>query len=1221
MSHPLLSWSVSCIVASSAVAAPLAPSDLRVTPLGATSQVLAWVDNSNDETGFAIERLDGTDWTPVTSVAANTTRQVLTSQPTGTQTYRVSSINGSGASAPTTPASTLRMNILFFLADDMGHLDIVANRNPATDGPTIYETPALDTLKSQGVSFTNAYCSGPKCVVARRALQTGMYDYRAAAIAKNGGIGAEMVTMGEAMKASGYRTCFIGKWHLGGVLDGSTPGGDEDFSSGGLSPHLPPVYKDWSALDPSDNKYIPATDPNHFEGNKTPAAQGYDVAIATGEWGAPPISYFANAATGTAGEYWYGLPDLYSMDPGEYLTDRLTTEAIGFMNNAITSYSTQPFFITLAHYAVHTPLEAKADRITYYENKRAAMAADFAAHPAGAAQQVDFSSKVRMHQDQPIYAAMMESFDQSLANIRNYLAATNDPRNPGMKLAETTIIILSSDHGGKSTHWINSGDTTPIPTSNYPLRQGKTWVYEGGLKIPLIVYWPGINSANTSSSAFVNGADFYTSILDMTGAPRMPSQHLDSISFAECVVSPSAMPRTENPHWFTNADTGTGNPALGAYRLGDYKLVYDMIRRLPELYNLSEDIGEQNDISSLRPDLVNEFLRRLITVRDSVEARQPLPTSVSWTKELEVIGPVLSVPAAVPAGSPPSGLAGTSVSDSAIDLTWTDNTSNEERFVIQRKLTGGGAFLEVATVSANVTRFRDTGLTPNTSYQYRIQAENLKGWNGPSNQITISTTSSAVLPIIARGDDITTLQNETRVFQPLNTDQGKNLVITGITQPAGLGTAGFTGTTITFVPGVNATGSTTMTYTVTDVSSATTTGSVLITILADHTVTPPLVYDLSPVGTDIDVWEFNDADGTRLDAAAKAAGSSVFTTSATPTIQSGNLRFAQGAATGSIFRNATIASGLRVLGNSNSGTVEMSFRITSADLSGGANNSASPAYIGVGTRGKDALNGNSDPIQIRLQESSGNLILQARGASTSTCRTFTGLSLTQPLEVRVVMDLFAKTATVYSKSGTEAEANHGAYAFTAATDSWDTYRMSSLNNSTDWGATDFVDVDYLRFKELTYPAPPTDFQRWMDTAEGSTTPSADKLPMADADHDGVKNLLEYAYGGHPYDPASRIMQHAGKGENNGFVFTLPVIPGANFSQQSGLLTASVNGLHCRILGSMDLNDFDAVVEEIFPSRESGLPPVPRGWEYRSFQFAPPSNLPAGFMKAEVEPQP
>lgn len=1201
-------------------AAPEPPSAVQASPLGTDKHVLRWYHQSGGAVGFRIERQNGDQWEVVANTLPSSSSYVDANGGSATMpVYRVSAYNNDGYSESVTAVSA-RMNVLFFLADDMGYKDIVANRDPAVDGPTIYETPALDTLKSQSVNFTQAYCSGPKCVVARRALQTGMYDFRSAAVAKNGGIGSELITIGEAMRAGGFRTGFIGKWHLGGVLDGSTPGGDEDFSSGGLAPYQSPVYKNWSALDPADNKYIPSTDPNHFEGNKAPAAQGYDVAIATGEWGAPPISYFANAPTGVPGEFWYGLPDLYSTDSAEYLTDRLTSEAIGFMNDAVTSHSNQPFFLTLAHYAVHTPLEAKADRIAYYEAKRAAMSEQFASHPAGAAQQVDFSSKVRMHQDQPIYAAMMESFDQSLASIRSYLAKTEDPRNPGKTLAETTIIIFSSDHGGKSTHWVNSSNQTPIPTSNYPLRQGKTWVYEGGLKIPLMVYWPGIADPGVEATGLVNGADFYTSILDMTGTPRVPAQHLDSISFAEAMLDPSRQLRSENPHWFTNADVGTGNPALGAFRSGDYKLVYNMIRRVPELYNLREDQGERNDIASLRPDLTGELLSRLIAARNAADARQPLPTSTSWSMELAVIAPVMAVPASAPNGVP-ADLAGVTVSDTAIDLSWTDASTDEERFVIQRKISGSGAFLEIATVPANTTRFRDTGLVPGTTYQYRVQAENLKGWAGPSNQITVGTSSSVALPIIARGDYITTLRNEVREFLPLDNDQGKGLSITSITQPA-KGSATFTGRTIRFTPAISATGTDWLTYTVTDGQGAQATGLVKLVVLADHTVPAPLVYDFSPTRTDIDLWEFNDANGTRLDAAAKSAGASAFASSSTPTVQSDNLRFAQGGATGSIFRNASIASGPRALGATNSGVVEMSFRISSADLSGGANNPALPAYVGIGTRGKDATNALSDPLQIRLQENAGNLDLQARGASTSTCRTLPGLTLTQPLEVRVVLDLAAKTATVSSKLGTEAETTHGTYAFAVATTVWDTYRLASLNNSTDWGEADFVNVDYLRFRELTYPAPPSKLRMWVDAAEGSTAASADKLALADPDSDGMVNLEEYAFGGAPFSSSGPMALAAISPQTGQFLMTIPVLETAAFLPgEGGALTATAGGVTYIVSGSEDLQSFASSVSEVFPPDESALPPTPTGWIYRSFKLDSAPAAGRGFLRTSVRENP
>ena len=491
------------LVATQALAAPpAAPTGLAARAGGPNSLILEWADESADETGFRVERESGGGWDLVVTLDANDQTHTVTGLGVNsTGTYRVIAFNGDGDSPPSNTASgttTIKMNVIFFLADDMGVKDIVALRDPATDGPTIYETPALDQFVSESVRFNRAYCSGPKCVVSRRAMLTGMYDFRDVAIAQGGGIDTSMVTFGEAMQAGGYGTAYIGKWHLGG-------------------------------------------DPDHPA--RMPDQQGFGTSIAAGDYGAPTPSYFPEPVAGTnPQEYSYNMPDLAdTTDPGEYLTDRLTTEAQGFITTHITNNAAQPFFLTLAHYAVHTPLEAKQTDIDYFTARKAALAADLANHPKAAAPfETDYSNRGRNIQDQVVYAAMMKSFDDSLASLRAYLAATNDPRNPGKKLSETTAIVLSSDHGGKSGFWAGANPKDDeIPTANYPLRYGKTWCYEGGLRIPLIVYWPGVNQADTESEALVHGADFYKTFLEMTDSPLVPAQHLDSIGFAASVAEPA----------------------------------------------------------------------------------------------------------------------------------------------------------------------------------------------------------------------------------------------------------------------------------------------------------------------------------------------------------------------------------------------------------------------------------------------------------------------------------------------------------------------------------------------------------------------------------------------------------------------------------------------------------------------------------------------------------
>lgn len=1238
LSSRILALSIA-VLATARALPPSAPASLVVAPLGTTSQILAWTDSSSDETGFIIERLNGSIWTPVATTVANATRTVLYGEPSGTQTYRVIATNGDGASGPSPQAATTRMNVLFLLIDDLGCKDIVALRDPAMDGPTIYETPALDTLVSQGVRFTNAECSGPKCVVARRSIQSGMYDFRPQAIATGGGIGSEIFTLGEAMKNGGYRTGYMGKWHLGGKVVGSSANANDEGTSG-LLPHTPATYE--------VNATLATTNLNYYESNKIPAVQGYDVSIAAGEWGAPPVSYFPALESGSgavAGEYWYELPDLYTTDPNEYLTDRLTQEAIGFINSAVTSHSSQPFFLMLAHYAVHTPLFGKPADVAYFEAKKTAMAAALAAHPSASLPfETDTTSVVRNIQDQTTYAAMMKSMDDSVASLRAHLAATNDPRHPGKKLSETTIIVVTGDNGGKSTHWVGSApDNIGIPTSNYPLRQGKTWCYEGGIKIPLIVYWPGVTPANAACSGLVNNTDFYNTFLDITGSPRVtqsayvagnPNQSAvdagiyntfvdnDSISFAASLVDPQTASRTEQVHWFTNADAGTGNPALGTYRMGDYKLVYYIIRRTAELYNLREDPRERNNIASIRPDLTAEYLRRLIALRDGAGEKPPLPTSNSWLRELEVVGPVMTVPA-VPTGGPAT-LAASAASDTAIDLTWGDSYNGEQRFVIRRKPTGSGVLTEFATVVAGTTRFRDTGLTPGTGYQYQIQAETLGGWAAaPSNTVTVSTpASSAALPVIARGDHVTTLINEARVFQPLSNDQGRNLAISAITQ-GGKGTATITGggTTITYIPNNGATGQDVLTYTATASDGGASTGCIQIDILANHSVPSPLTYDMSPTKTLVDSWEFNDAVNTTIANCVNTTSPLVkFASGTTPkTDGAGALHVITTGSASNTFRvTSAPGPGAKTLGATNAGIYELSVRFSAANLAG---SDTDGAYTSVSMRDSNTA---ADLCAIRLQEVAGVLQLQFRNAGSVVLNSFASNTLTEAVEARIEADLVNKTATVYYKLGSGSEVKKGTYPLDPAAVTWNQYRLAASNNSPDFGPSDFIDVDYMRVKSLVYPAPPTAFQVWMDSAQGSTMPSADKLPLADADGDGLKNIVEYAFGAHP-QLSDSILQFTNYQDtasdpdtSKELILTIPVIPGTSFAPVGGILSGMAGGVNYQIQGSLDLKNFTSPVEEVYPARESGLPPAPTGWEYHSFRLPSSNGASKGFIRAALE---
>lgn len=891
--HVSLCGSLALLASAASVLAALdAPSNVTALTAGPATIVLSWDDNESAEQSYIVQRNDG-GWATIATLPAGSTHYYDRGLALGTSyNYRVYASNDADISLAVESAATTldyKPNIIFFLADDMGYKDLVGLRDQAIDGPTIYETPALDSfIETSALSISNAYCSGPRCVVARRSIQTGKYDWRPEAVPNNdyyvddsgnpigsglwaggttvagseSGAGVAIPfdnnTYGEALQDAGYRTCFIGKYHLG-----ESP---SDTPLTGYS------FGDQPA--------------------RGPDAQGYDVSIAAGNAGAPPASYFSVENMHATGTYTFELPDMDDANygtiapvMGEYITDRMTDKAIGFIADVITNYTGEPFALTLAHYAVHTPVEAKLSDINYFKGKKASMAADFAAHPAGASGLItDYSSKTRVWQDNVVYAAMMRSYDDSFAELRTYLGETNDPRNLGKTLAETTIIVVSSDHGGKSTtplddnkileddatDQVNAAPSydpakgayksgTPnaynsYPTSNYPYRYGKTWVYEGGLKVPLLVYIPGITVGGSRSDAFVHHADLFATFVDMAGGSQT-AESSDSISFMLTAVKPTASARDEMHHFFTNASSGTGNPALGAYRKGDYKLLYFIVQRRVELYNLAADPYERNDLAVSRPDMAAEMLHEVYQQALSTGINMPKPGPYTWANEQAVLvdnGLIVTLPAVPDAD--PSGLTLTELSPTAIELNWTVNASNATHSVVYRFSPTESNFREHAYVPVGTTTFRDQNLTPGGYYRYRVESENLGGWsagNTGNKTLTLSTTGNP-LAINAVDDTVTTVPCEVRRFNPLLNDEGEGAIaITGITQPS-VGSAVIDGNWISYQAGDGFAGSTTMTYTIEDAAQQTDTASVTFTL------------PIASASTLREGWEFSEAINTDL---------------------------------------------------------------------------------------------------------------------------------------------------------------------------------------------------------------------------------------------------------------------------------------------------------------------------------------------------------------------
>ncbi len=425
-------------------------------------------------------------------------------------------------------------NVLFFLVDDLGWNDISAN------GSALYETPHIDEVLGESVYFSNAYAAYPRCVPSRYAMITGRHPARDS---QTDGInlGLEQTTLAEALKAQGYQTFFAGKWHLGK---------SEEY---------------W---------------PHH---------QGFDVNKGGCDAGSPGSYFFPYGDTKFADTSLYGLEE---GKVGEYITDRLTDETIRY----IKEHKDGPFLAYLAHYAVHTPLQAKPERVAYYEEKVKGL------HFEGEPYVFGPDGRAKMWQDNAVYAAMVESMDESFGKI---VATLRE-----LGIYDNTIIIFTSDHGGLS----NSGLTNKreLATTNKPLRAGKGHIYEGGIKVPMFVRWPGIADHHAVTDVVIDGMDYYPSILEMCGLPLLPEQHTDGVSFVPALKG-ETINEDRNFYWHQTAarPESTGDYPSSVIRKGNYKLHNFLEDNRLELYNLADDPYEQHNLAEEEPERAKSMLQEL----------------------------------------------------------------------------------------------------------------------------------------------------------------------------------------------------------------------------------------------------------------------------------------------------------------------------------------------------------------------------------------------------------------------------------------------------------------------------------------------------------------------------------------------------------------------------------------------------------------------------------
>lgn len=304
-----------------------------------------------------------------------------------------------------------------------------------------------------------------------------------------------------------------------------------------------------------------------------PQKQGFDINIA-GTIKAAPASYFAP----------YNIPTLSEGSAGEYLTDRLAEEAVKFIEQS----RDKPFFLYLPNFAVHLPIQAKLELVEKYRSKY----------------------KPGLKHANPAYAAMLESVDQAVGRIRQKL--------DDLQIADRTAIVFTSDNGGH------------IPTtSNKPLRVGKASCYEGGTRVPLLVHWPGVTHPGSVSDATVITPDLYPTLLSMTSLDDVPGHRSDGISLIPVLKQSGPLNREaiywHYPHYQLYQQGGT--TPYGAIRAGDWKLIEIFDDMRVELYNIREDIGEQNNLASEQPVRAKELREKLHAWRKEVGAQMPTVNS------------------------------------------------------------------------------------------------------------------------------------------------------------------------------------------------------------------------------------------------------------------------------------------------------------------------------------------------------------------------------------------------------------------------------------------------------------------------------------------------------------------------------------------------------------------------------------------------------------------
>lgn len=428
-------------------------------------------------------------------------------------------------------------------------------------GSEFYETPNIDRLASNGIRFTNSYAAAAICSPTRAAIMTGKYPARI-----------------------GITDWIRAKFQGGG--DENREGFEGHPDKPLLCPynpyHLELEEVTIAEILKKQNYETCFIGKWHLGTEKWyPDNQGFDFNIAGCDYGQPP-SYFdpyivyPNA---WMKDTLNGFPTMAPRRAGEYLTDREADEAISF----IKTHKDKPFFLNLCHYAVHTPLQAKQELLEKYANKPPTL------------------------QKSAVYAAMVESVDDAVGNIVSVLE--------DLGISENTLIIFTSDNGGL---------LIPNATINSPLRSGKGYPYEGGIRIPTIFYWPAEIESGQISDVPITSTDYLPTICTVAGIPSTEFDHLDGINLLSAITKGTDLKR-ESIFWHFPHYRGADVVPYSIIRKGDWKLIKRYEGKEFELFNLKEDLSETTELSGTNPEKVNELNSDLEAWLSEAGAKMPIP--------------------------------------------------------------------------------------------------------------------------------------------------------------------------------------------------------------------------------------------------------------------------------------------------------------------------------------------------------------------------------------------------------------------------------------------------------------------------------------------------------------------------------------------------------------------------------------------------------------------